>query len=50
MSVEDLEIYQAWMNGSKIECRIKGHDTWVEISNPGWNFDNCDYRIKTEDV
>lgn len=49
MTIEAMiGILQAYKEGKKIEFRPKGSDTWIEESEPAWNFGNYVYRIKPE--
>lgn len=42
-----ITILQGYLNNEKIECRKKGsNENWLSISNPTFNFDKVEYRIK----
>lgn len=43
---EKIEIMQAYEDGKEIECEI--NSAWYDVTNPNWNWDICDYRIKEE--
>ena len=44
---ELLPIIQAFAEGKKIECSVKGEDAWSDTFYPTW-IDSRDYRIKPE--
>ena len=44
---ELLPIIQAFADGKKIECSVKGEDAWSDTFYPTW-VDSRDYRIKPE--
>ena len=44
---ELLPIIQAFAEGKKIECSVKGDDAWSDTFHPTW-IDSRDYRIKPE--
>ena len=44
---ELLPIIQAFAEGKKIECSVKGENAWSEKIYPTW-VEGCDYRIKQE--
>ena len=44
---ELLPIIQAFSEGKKIECSVKGEDAWSDTFYPTW-IDSRDYRIKPE--
>jgi hypothetical protein len=46
---EMIAVLQAHKDGKKIECRTKWEECWKAApTNPCWNFDLYDYRIKPE--
>ena len=34
------------LNGGEVECVEKGNDNWEIVTNPLWNWDDFEYRIK----
>lgn len=47
---EDRAVIDAWNNGQKIECRLKGTDTWNPCDDPLWCYESHDYRIRAAGV
>ena len=45
---EMIKVMQHFADGGKVECRIKGGDSWSTFSNYYWNWYAMDYRIKEE--
>ena len=44
---EKIEIMQAYLDGKTIQCSYRNVDAWGDITQePGWAFENFDYRIK----
>ena len=43
---EQIEIMTHYLNGGEIECVEKGNFNWEIVTNPLWNFDDFEYRIK----
>ena len=45
---EKIEVMQAWDAGEPLQIKDY-NDEWLDFptdSEPTWNWDNCDYRIK----
>jgi hypothetical protein len=47
---EMMAVMQAWLDGRKIEVKPNTERVWNEVGMPQWDWYNCDYRIKPEDV
>ena len=48
-----LAIMDAAKEGAKIQFKMSGSDKWQDnnsITNLGWYFDECEYRIKVEPI
>ena len=45
---EQIEIMTHYLNGGEIECADVGFDKWGTVSNPLWNWSDCNYRIKEQ--
>ena len=43
---EKIEIMQACLDGKTIESMFANGDYWCPITNPKFNWENCDYRVK----
>ena len=43
---EQIEIMTHYLNGGEVECVEKGNDNWEIVTNPLWNWDDFEYRIK----
>ena len=43
---EQIEIMTHYLNGGEAECVEKGNDNWEIVTNPLWNWDDFEYRIK----
>lgn len=39
---------QAYEGGRKIEFRAKSRLLWLPTVKPGWNWEDCEYRVKVE--
>lgn len=52
MTIEEtkkcIEVMQAYANGEKIESRERIYNVFEEITNPIWDWDTIDYRVKPE--
>lgn len=44
---EMCKVMQAYKDGKKIEYSSNGK-CWIEITEPIWDWDRCDYRVKPE--
>ena len=47
---EKIEVMQAWDAGEPLQVKDY-NDEWLDFptdSEPTWNWDNCDYRIKSK--
>ena len=42
-----IEVMQAFADGKVIECEVE-KSVWGETSEPAWDWDHFDYRIKKE--
>jgi hypothetical protein len=47
MKHKHAELIKAWADGAEIEIYMP-HGQWVLITNPQWNSENLEYRIKPE--
>ena len=45
---EQIEIMTHYLNGGEVECVEKGNDNWEIVTNPLWNWDDFEYRIKKQ--
>ena len=45
---EQIEIMTHYLNGGEVECVEKGNDNWEIVTNPLWNFDDFEYRMKEQ--
>ena len=45
---EIIEVMSAFEDGKKIECKYIHDDNWFNCSEPKWNWDIYDYRVKEE--
>ena len=45
---EQIEIMIHYLNGGEAECVEKGNDNWEIVTNPLWNWDDFEYRIKEQ--
>lgn len=45
---QQIAVMQAFKEGKTIEYKNKAHDGWSVNSDPAWNFDDYDYRVKPE--
>lgn len=43
---EQIEIMTHYLNGGEVECVEKGNDNWEIVTNPLWDWFDCDYRIE----
>lgn len=43
---EMIEVLQAYKEGKEIELFDVTANEWIVITNPLWNFKDCDYRVK----
>lgn len=43
---EKIKVMQHYLDGGKVECRLKGEDNWLTLSRYYWNWHSMDYRIK----
>lgn len=44
-----IEVIQAAKDGKQIQCKSKyGAAKFVDIDNPAFDFQGCDYRVKPE--
>jgi hypothetical protein len=41
-----IKVMEAHLNGAKIEYRMNYSKVWIETTDPQWNWDGCEYRIK----
>jgi hypothetical protein len=41
-----IEVMEAYLNGAKIEYRMNYSKVWLETTDPQWNWDGCEYRVK----
>lgn len=50
MTIEKMiEVMTAYKEGKQIQRRECGFNAWYDISEPLWNWDDFDYRIKAEE-
>ena len=45
---EQIEIMTHYLNGGEAECVEKGNDNWEIVTNPLWNRDDFEYRVKEQ--
>ena len=45
---EMIKVMTHYLNGGTVECVDKGNDNWEIVTNPLWNFDDFEYRIKEQ--
>ena len=45
---EQIEIMTHYLNGGEAECVEKGNDNWEIVTNPLWNWDDFEYRVKEQ--
>lgn len=46
-----ITVLEGYLNNEVIECRKKGsNENWLPISNPTFNFDKVEYRIKPKPI
>lgn len=47
---EKISVMTAYSNGKTVQCKAKFliDDNWDDASNPEWNWDDFEYRIKPE--
>lgn len=46
-----ITVLQGYLNNEVIECRKKGsNENWLPISNPTFNFDKVEYRVKPKQL
>lgn len=45
---EIIDIVKAFENGAIIQWAQKGSEIWRVASEPSWNFDSFNYRVKPE--
>ena len=43
---EMIEVMKWFENGGEVECVEKGHNIWVTVKNPLWDWCDSEYRIK----
>lgn len=41
-----IAVMQHYADGGEAEYTFQGDDNWLLVKNPGWDWDNYDYRIK----
>ena len=46
-TLEKIAIMQAFEDGKSIKCSY-GNVSWSYVSNPQWNWEQADYRVKPE--
>jgi len=42
-----IAVMQHYADGGEAEYTSQGDDNWLLVKNPGWDWDNYDYRIKS---
>lgn len=47
---EKIEVMKACIEGKQIQCKAVsyGYDIWLDDSNPLWDWNHCEYRVKPE--
>lgn len=45
---EKIAVMQAFREGKEIQLRLLIDSKYYDCKNPGWNWDNYDYRVKGE--
>lgn len=47
---EKIKVMQAYLEGKQIQCKAVKYDIciWLDDNNPSWDWNNCEYRIKSE--
>lgn len=43
-----IAVMQAYEDGKEIQLRLLTDSKYYDCKNPGWNWDNYDYRVKKE--
>lgn len=48
-TLKAVQVMNAYLNGEKIQYRVKPDNFWMIAYDPAWNWVTCEYRVAVDD-